>query len=605
MVWCGCGLIRGRWVVDQSPVLDVDYLVAYQGSSVGFTTGRLLVNDYDPQEQPLTVVAVSEPGVDGVLSGSLGSGFTYTPGADPSLVGSDQSIEYLAVDPDGHVAQQSIVIRILAAGDPNRVPVTGDDVALTGPANTVSVFVVDNDFDPDGDSLAVAEVVDPAHGRVAFGPNFVNYTPDVGFAGMETFTYTVRDSQGLVADGVVRVWVDSGSLGGDQSPVLDVDYLVAYQGSSVGFTTGRLLVNDYDPQEQPLTVVAVSEPGVDGVLSGSLGSGFTYTPGADPSLVGSDQSIEYLAVDPDGHVAQQSIVIRILAAGDPNRVPVTGDDVALTGPANTVSVFVVDNDFDPDGDSLAVAEVVDPAHGRVAFGPNFVNYTPDVGFAGMETFTYTVRDSQGLVADGVVRVWVDSGSLGGDQSPVLDVDYLVAYQGSSVGFTTGRLLVNDYDPQEQPLTVVAVSEPGVDGVLSGSLGSGFTYTPGADPSLVGSDQSIEYLAVDPDGHVAQQSIVIRILAAGDPNRVPVAVPDSGSTTGGTVSLFVTSNDFDPDGDSLAVAEVVDPAHGRVAFGPNFVNYTPDVGFAGMETFTYTGVTRTVSWPTGWWWSGST
>ncbi len=49
-------------------------------------------------------------------------------------------------------------------------PVTGDDVALTGPANTVSVFVVDNDFDPDGDSLAVAEVVDPAHGRVAFGP---------------------------------------------------------------------------------------------------------------------------------------------------------------------------------------------------------------------------------------------------------------------------------------------------------------------------------------------------------------------------------------------------------------------------------------------------
>ncbi len=139
-------------------------------------------------------------------------------------------------------------------------PVTGDDVERTGPGSTVTMFVLDNDFDPDGDGFAVAEVVDPAHGRVAFGSNFVNYTPDVGFAGMETFTYTVRDAQGLVADGVARVWVDSAALGGDQSPVLDVDYLVAYQGSSVGFTTGRLLVNDYDPQEQPLTVVAVSEP---------------------------------------------------------------------------------------------------------------------------------------------------------------------------------------------------------------------------------------------------------------------------------------------------------------------------------------------------------
>ena len=47
-------------------------------------------------------------------------------------------------------------------------PVTGDDVALTGPANTVSVFVVDNDFDPDGDGFWVVGVSDPAHGAASF-----------------------------------------------------------------------------------------------------------------------------------------------------------------------------------------------------------------------------------------------------------------------------------------------------------------------------------------------------------------------------------------------------------------------------------------------------
>ena len=47
------------------------------------TTGDLIANDDDPQGQALSAVAVSEPSNDGVLTGSLATGFTYTPATTP------------------------------------------------------------------------------------------------------------------------------------------------------------------------------------------------------------------------------------------------------------------------------------------------------------------------------------------------------------------------------------------------------------------------------------------------------------------------------------------------------------------------------------------
>ena len=55
------------------------------------------------------------------------------------------------------------------------------------------MFVIGNDFDPDGDSFSVVEVATPPTAASTFGGNFVNYTPDPGFSGVEEITYTLRD----------------------------------------------------------------------------------------------------------------------------------------------------------------------------------------------------------------------------------------------------------------------------------------------------------------------------------------------------------------------------------------------------------------------------
>ena len=53
-------------------------MVVYQASSVALGTALLLANDDDLSES-LSVIAVSEPSNDGVLTGTLADGFVYTP----------------------------------------------------------------------------------------------------------------------------------------------------------------------------------------------------------------------------------------------------------------------------------------------------------------------------------------------------------------------------------------------------------------------------------------------------------------------------------------------------------------------------------------------
>ena len=54
-----------------------------------------------------------------------------------------------------------------------------------------------------------------------------------------------------------------------------------------------------------------------------------------------------------------------------------------------------------------------------------------------------------------------------------------------------------------------------------------------------------------------------------------------------VSVFVTSNDLDADGDGFSVVAVADPARGTASSTSSTVTYTPDAGTSGIDEVTYT------------------
>jgi hypothetical protein len=88
----------------------------------------------------------------------------------------------------------------------NRAPVAVPDSASTRPANPVTINVLANDSDPDGDTLTVTAVTDPPNGTATINPdNTVTYRPSCGFTGSDSFFYTIEDPSGLSDSALVTV----------------------------------------------------------------------------------------------------------------------------------------------------------------------------------------------------------------------------------------------------------------------------------------------------------------------------------------------------------------------------------------------------------------
>jgi hypothetical protein len=90
----------------------------------------------------------------------------------------------------------------------NSAPVAAADTASTAPSTAVTIGVLANDTDADGDPLTVTSVTTPAHGTAVANANgTVTYTPASGYTGSDTFQYSISDGQGGSASGSVNVTV--------------------------------------------------------------------------------------------------------------------------------------------------------------------------------------------------------------------------------------------------------------------------------------------------------------------------------------------------------------------------------------------------------------
>jgi RHS repeat-associated protein len=84
-------------------------------------------------------------------------------------------------------------LMITAVNDP---PVAIDDAASTTANIPITIDVLSNDADIDGDALTLSAVGTPSQGNVVINNNgTVTYTPNPGFSGDDNFTYTTSDGQ--------------------------------------------------------------------------------------------------------------------------------------------------------------------------------------------------------------------------------------------------------------------------------------------------------------------------------------------------------------------------------------------------------------------------
>jgi hypothetical protein len=149
----------------------------------------------------LNYVVTSNPS-HGTLSG-VAPNLIYSPAANYN--GPD-SFSFKAVYGVASSAPATVSIIVYPLNDaPNAQP----DVATTSRNAAVNIAVLANDTDADGDVLSVSAVTQATNGSVSItgGGAGVNYKPKPGFAGTDSFTYTLSDGHGGTATAMVTVTV--------------------------------------------------------------------------------------------------------------------------------------------------------------------------------------------------------------------------------------------------------------------------------------------------------------------------------------------------------------------------------------------------------------
>lgn len=364
----------------------------------------------------------------------------------------------------------------------NRGPVAvNDTAAIRRNAAATLITVLVNDSDPDGDTLSVTSVTQPMNGAVQNVGNGVIYTPRVGFVGTDTFTYTNSDGQGGSATATVTITV------ADQPPVARDDTATVARGATV---TVSPLANDTDPEGGILRLVSIDQPAQGtAVIDGNT---VRYT--APIGFTG-PVSFAYRISDDAGNAASARITITVT-----NQPPVAVADVATTAAGRPVTIAVLANDTDPEGDALTLAGVGTPANGTATISDGRVIYTPRTGFSGMDTFTYTVRDSQGATSTGTVRVTVIA-----NLAPVANPDNAFVLKGQSVII---NVLANDTDPEGDALRVTRVF-PGAQSQGTITINANQTITYLHRPGSIGTDV-FTYEITDASGNTSIGTVTVTV-----------------------------------------------------------------------------------------------
>jgi VCBS repeat-containing protein len=288
-------------------------------------------------------------------------------------------------------------------------------------------------------------------------------------------------------------------------------------------------------------VIPVSGPSNGLVVLNADGT-FTYTP--NPGYIGPD-SFVYRITDGRGGQSQATVNITV----DPIQIaPIAVDDAFIMLEDGSMVIDALSgmlaNDSDPNSDPIVVntTAVTGPANGTLTMNADgSFTYTPNANFNGSDSFTYELQDDQG----GTDQATVDITITPVNDAPTGGADNFNVANTSGLAFTDNALLANDSDIENDPLTIVAHTNPSF-GFLTDDGSGNYFYTPMTD--FVGND-TFSYTVEDSNGAQSTVFIVINVTDDGvvtppppeptDPDPItPVPPTEIDENTGGGIDPFV-------------------------------------------------------------------
>jgi large repetitive protein len=465
----------------------------------------------------------------------------------------------------------------------NRPPVAVDDFASTARNVAVTIPVLANDSDPDGDALTIISTSGTNGIFNISGTNIV-YTPTNAVPGTNVFTYTIIDGFGGTNSALVTVAVTN------RPPVATNDVVAGTNNfAQVIFP----LVNDTDPDGDALTITsAVSTNGIVTINAGS--TNLTFIPTNSPVA-----TITYTISDGFGGTSTATITVNVTGSAD----------LAIGKFASSPTVYASSNlnytisVTNLGANTASSVTVTDALPAGVTFVSASGSYATNNNVVTWSISSLTNRQITNLT---VTVKAPASGTLTNTASVMSPTPDPVPTNNVTPPVTTGVT----------PVTDIIILNAGPTNVLANT-----TYTNTISVTNAGPSTATNVVVIDtlPDGTTVTNVLPILSAGSGTNYTVTYTAPPSGSLTNVANG---TSGTFDPTLANntnivavTAVIPVADLAVGKSATGPfvygsNF-GYTISVTNLGPSTASSVTVTdalpaglRFVSATTGWKTNGS-
>ncbi|WP_140257768.1 tandem-95 repeat protein, partial [Vibrio parahaemolyticus] len=547
--------------INDAPNAENDVITTEEDTAV---TIDVLVNDSDVEGDALSIQSASVPSEQGsvdIVDGKL----VFTPAEN---FNGEATITYIVTDGD-LTDEAKVTVTVTPVNDS---PVAVDDTTSIQEDTAVTIDVLTNDTDVDGDKLSIESASVPKEqGTVEVVNGKLVFTPAENFNGDAEITYTVTDGQ-LTDEAKVTVTVNPVN----DAPTIKVDAVEGITENAVSTDTlvATLEVADTDTPEDQLTVslennsngyfvlvgdeVKLTQAGVDAVNNDELNL-------KDLTISASVSD----GVNPTANDSDSLVVNRV------NDAPTVENAIADQELSEDFDVYTIDlNEVFKDSDSSLKFSVSGNDNIQISIVNGVATITPTADWNGKETITFTAKDPSGesvnqtvdFTVAPVVDIEADSADVVEDTPTIINV------LGNDTFESTDKLVSLDAENGPKNGTVIVNN----DGTV--------TYTP--DDNYVGKDT---FTYVVTSGGVSESTTVeVNVTPVND---APVAKDDTAITdedTPVTIDVLPNDNDNDIDGDKLSIQSASVPeAQGKVEIVDGKLVFTPAENFNGQAEITYT------------------
>ncbi|MGI3047845.1 tandem-95 repeat protein [Vibrio parahaemolyticus] len=545
--------------INDAPNAENDVITTGEDTAV---TIDVLVNDSDVEGDVLSIQSASVPSEQGsvdIVDGKL----VFTPAEN---FNGEATITYIVTDGD-LTDEAKVTVTVTPVNDS---PVAVDDTTSIQEDTAVTIDVLTNDTDVDGDKLSIESASVPKEqGTVEVVDGKLVFTPAENFNGDAEITYTVTDGE-LTDEAKVTVTVNPVN----DAPTIKVEAVESITEDAVSTDTvvATLTVRDTDTPEDQLTVslennsngyfvlvgneVKLTQAGVDAVNNDELNL-------KDLTISASVSD----GVNPTANDSDSLIVNRV------NDAPTVENAIADQELSEDFATYTIDlNDAFKDSDSALNFSVSGNSNVLVSIENGIATISPTADWNGSETLTFTATDPSGESVSQTVNFTV---------APVADI---VADKATVVEDTPTiiKVLGNDTFEGDDKVVSLDTNNGPANGTVSVNPDGSVTYTP--NDNYHGAD-SFTYIVTS--GGVSESTTVnVDVTPVND---APVAKDDIATTQEDTaVTIDVLPNDTDIDGDTLRIDSASVPSdQGTVEIVDGKLVFTPAENFNGDAEITYT------------------